>query len=95
MEWEKRVIDANFLIDSGLVFEINRTILHLVGLALTVEDNKLTLLDRRNTPEYKFNKEVYTMGEEKLKRFMTEFGNKQMEKRRKKLGYGYQTYSAK
>ena len=36
-EWQSRSLDARFLLDSGLLFEINRTVLHLFGIALTAD----------------------------------------------------------
>ena len=97
-EWKTKKADAAYLLESGLLFEINRSIMHPVGLAMVVsKDEKgnfiLVIKDGRLEPEnLKFNKEVYQRGNDKLIRFMRDFGHGQMERRSKKLGWSSQSW---
>lgn len=83
-----------FLSDTGLLFEINRTLLHPLGLALevTVEDDGSSRLsgiqDFRDDPEglYFLDGDVSECAE-KLKRFMASFGTAKHAQRRAALGY--------
>lgn len=71
---------AAFLVDSGLLFEINRRILHPLGLALAVEvpdvpdenvSSTFQVLDMREDPEgVIFEDETYLQGKAKLKAFL-------------------------
>lgn len=87
---------ARFLLDSGLLFEINRKVLHPLGLALHVEldDDSHTkvlfsdVLDSREDPEgFIFSPESFEDGIEKLEKYMAEEGQKMLESRMAKLGY--------
>jgi len=71
----KKLPAAQFLRESGLLFKINRTVLHPLGLALAIEqhdDGSLTmsedLLDCRDEGIY-FDEESISRGEERLRRF--------------------------
>jgi hypothetical protein len=94
--WQDKKLDAKFLLDSGLLFEINRTTLHLLGISLVVrksEDGKffLALKDNRRSPEQTtFNNESFAVGKSKLAKFMDEFGNEQLNRRRNILGWAFQ-----
>jgi hypothetical protein len=94
--WNQREVNPQFLIDSGLLFEINRTVLHPLGLALTVKKDEqgkqaLTVKDSRAAPEQLvFSKELRDACKVKLSKFMAEFGNKQIDKRTKALGWACQ-----
>jgi len=88
---------AKFLIESGLLFEINRTVLHPVGLALCFhvdDDDKLAgieVWDSRDDPEgYLFTEDTLKHGEEKFRKFMVEFGKEKQQERKEELGYVYQ-----
>lgn len=98
MDWKSRPLDASYLLDSGLLFEINRTTLHPLGLALTVSTDpqsgksRLTFKDARTAPEtLVFDKNAYEVGTLKLRQFMEKFGKAQMDVRRSRLGWGYQS----
>lgn len=96
---------ANFLCDSGLLFEINRRILHPMGLALAVqfpddgeldpslETATINILDNRNDPEgWVFDEETLTEGQAKLEKFVAENGIVQkLMTRRAQLGFVTQT----
>jgi hypothetical protein len=95
-QWATRPVDIDFVIDSGLLFEINHTVLHPLGLAMTVKvdeqgNKRWAFKDCRVGPEQLvFDQATMEMGKEKLGRFLTEFGGEQMHKRRKKLGWACQ-----
>lgn len=94
---------TGFLLDSGLLFEINRRVLHPLGLALALElpdDPKealdpeaqvarIRILDNRDDPEgIVFEDDTFAEGQAKLERFVEE--NKVTAKlmsRRAQLGY--------
>lgn len=91
----KKIEDAaRFLHDTGLLFEINRRILHPLGLALEIaqeEDGVMYVSgvwDCRDDPEgVIFEEETFEFGESKLNRYMEEQGNAFMIKRAEKLGF--------
>jgi hypothetical protein len=98
-DWENCKLDANYLLDSGLIFEINRSFLHLVGLSLVVTKNPetdsstLSIIDNRKNPEnLLFKKETFEKGNRKLRRFMKEYGWNQMKRRQKILGFASQSW---
>ena len=85
---------AEFLVDSGLLFEINRKILHPLGLAIEVivEDDGTTkfgsLWDSRGDPEgIIFADGCFESGLKKFKAYMKEQGNTILKSRMEKLGY--------
>lgn len=94
--WTDRVADAYFLADSAMLFEINRNILHPVGIALaaTEIENKpmLILKDNRKEPYTIYSKEKLIKGIRKLENFMSNFGRNQLSYRRKLIGYSTQTW---
>lgn len=91
-EWLNRPVDAQFLIDSGLLFEINRQFTHLFGIAIVVTKNKqLDVKDYRKNPEEAiFQEDVRNACRLKYKKFMKEFGNSQIDRRAAKLGVATQ-----
>lgn len=97
--WENRPADIPFLIDSGLLFEINRQLTHPFGIAIVArkdEQGKMVLdvKDYRNAPEEAlFKKETRDACRAKYKKFMKEFGNSQLDKRVSKLGHATQWVS--
>lgn len=87
-------INVNFLIENGLLFEINRSILHPFGLMLSVEqdsDRNFILGDlidcREQKEEVIFDKESLEQGKNELKKFMDEYGMKKLKKRHDLLGW--------
>jgi hypothetical protein len=88
---------APFLVDNGILFEINRQVLHPLGLELHFhlsEDGGLAgieLADNRGSPEpIYFSPEGFEEGREKFQRYMDEAGRRNMKKRRQ-LGMVIQT----
>lgn len=99
-DWINRPADVQYLLDSGLLFEINRQIMHPCGLALSVKKNdadgamSLQIKDSRLEPErLHFDKETYRIACEKWNKFKRSFVWPQMDKRAKKLGWSCQTYT--
>jgi len=98
MDWKKDAIDEKYFLDSGLLFHINRTTLHLLGLALTVrKDDKgnvtFAVKDMRSNPEQAtFSAEILENGQKKIDNYMREFGDSQITIREEKLGWGCQPH---
>lgn len=97
---------AKFLLDSGLLFEINRQVLHPLGLALemTICDETGAVCDEtgavrisglwdyRMEPEgIYFSDEAFESGLVKWNKFENEFGMQKRQERRRVLGYIVQT----
>ena len=85
---------AEFLLDSGLLFEINRKILHPLGLALETvvhEDGTVEfgqIWDARDDPEgMLYADDCYASGLKKLKAYLKEQGNEALKSRMEKLGF--------
>lgn len=84
-----------FLMDTGLLFEINRKVLHPFGLALAVNVDderdiitKFEIIDHRDDLEgIVYSEEAYFVGKEKFDKFMKEFGEKRLQTRKSALGY--------
>ena len=95
------VVDPiQYLRDTGLLFEINRTILHPFGLALAVHvDDEISgttefscsLWDYRNDPEgVLFRKDDFHSGMENLLTFLNKFGIHKLNERKKRIGFTIQ-----
>lgn len=85
---------AKFLSETGLLFEINRRILHPLGLALYVsvdDDNKIQiggLQDSRKDPEgIYYNSDQFESGKKRHAKFMEEYGKAAHKTRESLLGY--------
>lgn len=80
---------ARFLDENGLLFELNRQILHPIGMELRLEVDedgelqKMELLDNRDspTPIY-FTPEEFDRGRTRYEKYLEEFGRRNMQKRR-------------
>lgn len=100
MTWMERPADIKFLLDSGLLYMINKEVLHPVGLALVAKQKQdgtlsLGIKDSRSEPHLlAYNKVDYGKAQDKFRKFMKEFGNGQLDKRRKHLGWGTQSWFA-
>ncbi len=73
----KKLSAGKFLRESGLLFKINRDVLHPLGLALAIDqhdDGTFTmsqeLLDYRDEGGVYFDKESVERGEERLRNFL-------------------------
>jgi len=87
-----------FLLETGLLFEINRKILHPFGLALEIviddDTKKITfgpIWDYRDDPEgIIFEEDSFNVGREKINKFMSDFGDERLKTRFELLGYTIQ-----
>lgn len=86
-----------FLMENGLLFEINRKILHPLGLTLeivartTVNDRTrldLILWDYRKDPEgVLFSQDAFSLGRGKYQKYLDETGMEILISREEKLGF--------
>lgn len=88
---------VEFLKDNGILFEINRQVLHPLGLELQIhlnEERRITgidLLDNRENPQpIFFPPETFTEGRAKYEQYLRECGRRNIQKRRQ-LGVVIQT----
>lgn len=88
-----------FLRETGLLFEINRQILHPYGIAMGVqsdttpeeETGSICLFDSRDDEEgFVYDPEVFLSGLVKTNNFLQEFGIDKLAERREVLGYTIQ-----
>jgi len=88
---------VEFMRNNGILFEMNRQVLHPLGLELHFhldENGKITgidLLDNRENPDpIFFSPEAYTEGRETYEVYLKEHGRRNIQKRRQ-LGMVIQT----
>jgi len=95
----RKTIDrpADFLLDNGVLFEINRQVLHPLGLQLDLdvtEDGdacRLVIEDNRDVPDpIYFSAEAFEAGRQKYERYLEEHGRRNLQKRRQ-IGMVIQT----
>lgn len=93
---------AEFLLEKGLIFEINRKVLHPLGLALEViedDDGKVAiggLWDCRDDPEgIIFTPDSWEEGKRKIDKYMEDYGNRALETRQEKVGFVIQEKKTK
>jgi hypothetical protein len=96
MNWTKDELNHDYLIESGLLAEINRQVLHPLGIGLAIKQNQAgekswCFKDFREEPEKAtIPVETLKVARGRFVKFMNEFGNLQMKKRSKKLGSSFQ-----
>lgn len=83
-----------FLIESGLLFEINRRVLHPLGLALQINIDDAGnyffggIRDYRDDPEgVMYDETTFQAGLEKLNKFMEKFGDSKLKERYERFGF--------
>ena len=84
-----------FMLDNGLVFEINRKVLHPLGLAMVVDvDFKnrkklaITALVQTDDPEgFLYDPEGFEIGKEKYENFLLKEGQERLDARQAKYGF--------
>ncbi len=86
-DWATDPLDFDFMIDSGLLFELNRTVLHPFGIGLVVRVAATTgekswgLKDCRSDPQLlSFAPAVRAQGEVKFARFLEAFGRAKLDR---------------
>lgn len=90
-----KYITPKELYEWGLLFEINRRVLHPLGMALAVEmdeeENAVfsnDVWDCRDDPEgFIFEEKTFIAGQEKYQKFLDEQGNDILKSRRINLGF--------
>ena len=93
MEYMKN--EARFLLDSGLLFEINRLVLHKHGLAMVIDidiDNRRKvkirgIVETKDADGWLFDQESFEEGRFKYEQFLNEKGTLQLDKRKEVLGF--------
>lgn len=93
--WKDKAVDIDYILDSGLLFHLNHSVFHPIGIAMTIKvvDGKKQwgFKDCRNEPESLiFDTNSLELGKLKLSNFLRSFGDDQMARREKKLGWGCQ-----
>ena len=87
-----RKLPIQFLKENGLLFEVNRAILHPVGLTLQVgEDGSVELLQTDDPAGMVFTQEEFQRGESALREYLEREGASKMASRRAFLQYVHQT----
>ena len=90
-----------FLRETGLLFEINRQVLHPFGLAMGVQPEgdpedavgKICLFDSRDDEEgFVYSPDTYVEALARLNNFLEEFGIEKLEERKETLGFVVQGY---
>jgi len=85
---------AQFFLETGLLFEINRAVLHPIGLSLLVQKTdmgmELGLLDHRDNPTITFDPVTYQKGRTKWKQYWQTKGQKTHQRRERLLGFTVQ-----
>jgi hypothetical protein len=80
---------VQLLIDSGLLFELNRTKLHPYGMALIAQvvDGKYELGMLTNNPGVVFDKDVFRRGRAKMDNWLKVLGNVLIRRRQETVGF--------
>lgn len=88
---------VRYLVDNGLIFEINRKVLHPLGLTLVIDvhpDNHKWLaieglykVDDGDEEGFTFGEESYRVGSERYELFLHKEGQKMLDSRKQSLGY--------
>ncbi len=95
-------LPVNYLFDNGLIFEMNRTLLHPLGLALSIKTdpnivdgpNQVLVLSKTDDREgFLYNSEDFMSGAAKFSKFMKISGESTILSRHSALGYIRQTRS--
>jgi len=84
-----------FLVDSGLIFEINRKVLHPLGMSMVVDvdrNNKrqiaiTALWETEDHEGFVFDEETYNVGKEKYQKFLNKGGQERLDYRLAKYGF--------
>jgi hypothetical protein len=90
-----------YLIDNGLLFEINRRVLHPLGLAMVIDidrNNKrqlaiTALLETEDSDGFLYDEDGYNVGNEKYQKFLKNSGQKRLDDRIAKYGFIEQNIS--
>ena len=83
------------MVDNGLVFEINRKVLHPLGMAMVIDidrNNKrqlaiTALLETEDQEGFLYDGEGYDVGSEKYQKFLKKCGQERLDYRLAKFGF--------
>jgi hypothetical protein len=86
---------ARFLVDNGLVFEINRQVLHPLGLAMIVDVDRnnrkqlgvTALAETEDETGFLYDEEAFVVGMEKYTKFLKVAGQERLDARKAKYGF--------
>jgi hypothetical protein len=88
---------AMFLFETGILYKINKAVLHPLGYALAIgkhengEMSILGLIDYTTNPQgATYTKEAFEVGRQKFKRHLQEKGSARLKMRKQALGYVFQ-----
>jgi hypothetical protein len=85
-------LPPKFLKDNGLLFEINRSVLHPLGLTLQVDgDGKAEVFQTDDPAGMTFTADSFLDGESKLMEYMVREGSSRLASRKAFLRYVVQT----
>jgi len=85
-----------YLVDSGLVFEINRKVLHPLGLAMVVDIDRANrrqlaitaIVQTEDAEGFLYDEEAFTHGMEKFQKFLNKIdADEKLEARKAKYGF--------
>lgn len=81
-------IPLQFLKENGLLFELNRAVLHPLGLSLQVDEGgKVELLQTEDPAGMVFTESTFNDGEQRLLEYMEREGSSKLASRRAFLQY--------
>ena len=84
-----------YLIDNGLVFEINRKVLHPLGLAMVVDVDRnhksqlaiTAIIETEDQEGFLYDEEGYNIGREKYQNFLDKGRQERLNSRMTKYGF--------
>jgi len=84
-----------FMVDNGLIFEINRRVLHPLGMAMVVDidrNNKrnlaiTALFETEEQEGFLYDEEGYNVGKDKYQKFLDKSGQERLDYRLAKYGF--------
>jgi len=84
-----------YLVDNGLVFEINRKVLHPLGLAMVIDvDPKnrkhlsiTALVKTDDLDGFVYDSEGFAIGSEKYQKYLESTGQERLDARKEKYGF--------
>lgn len=87
--------EARFLLDAGLLFEINRKVLHPLGLAMVIEVDdsnrrkvKISgILKTDDSEGFLYDEETFKEGQQKYQEFLEREGSAALASRQAKTGF--------
>jgi len=84
-----KTVSRDFLKESGIIFQINRHILHPLGFCISAEGDTLVVEDHsdENPAGLKFSDQEFERGSALFLEYMREYGLRRMKLRVEKFGF--------